>query len=194
MNHPPPIGSLLALDGAAPELSYPGLSPQLLARIKLLWSAEGLDFDRYWRAGIRSLPGFRAVPRVETSSNSTDVDLVFLFDQCVLWVRALHEAANVGRTACIDGLSAAQWHGIAALSARLTEQLTALRLLALTDLPMPAMQIARSVSEDVDMALVLLVRRKLAQRFADCRSVEEASDFWRRHIAGGRAFWPPTRT
>mgnify|MGYP006979900894 CR=1 FL=1 len=62
------------------------------------------------------------------------------------------------------------------------------RLLALTGLPMPAMQIARSLSEDVDMALVILIRRKLAERFAACRSAEEASDFWRRHIAGGRAF------
>lgn len=188
MSNHPPIGGIIPLDGAPPELSYPGLSPQLLARVKQLWSAAGLDLDAGWRLGVRSLPGFRALPRVEISANSTDVDLVFLFDQCVLWVRALHEAANAGRLADTEGLSQAQWHGLAALSARLTEQCAALRLLALTDLPMPAMQIARSISEDVDMVLVILIRRKLAERFAACRSAEEASDFWRRHIAGGRAF------
>ncbi|SMC94854.1 hypothetical protein [Primorskyibacter flagellatus] len=188
MSKHPPIGGIVPLDRAPPEMSYPGLSPQLLARVKQLWSANGLDFDRHWRIGVRSLLGFRAVPRVDTSTTSADVDLVFLFDQSVLWVRALHGAASVGRDRQIDGLSPAQWHGLAALSARLTEQLAALRLLALTDLPMPAMQIARSVSEDVDMALVLLIRPKLAQRFAESRSVEEANDFWRRHIAGGRAF------
>lgn len=183
-----PIGGIVPLDGTAPELSYPGLSPQLLARVRQLWSAAGLDFDHGWRAGVRSLPGFRALPRVEAAPASTDVDLVFVYDQAVLWIRALHEAAAIGRHHQTDGLTAAQWHGLAALSARLTEQLAALRLLALTDLPMPAMQIARSLSEDVDMALVILIRRKLAERFAACRSAEEASDFWRRHIAGGRAF------
>ncbi len=188
MKEDDPIGGIVPLDYAPPELSYPGISPQLLARVKQLWSVGGLDFDRHWRAGIRSLPGFRAVPRVETSANSTEVDLVFLFDQCIIWVRAIHEAANCGFTHQVAGLIPAQWHGLAALSARLTEQLTALRLLALTDLPMPAMQIARSISEDVDMALVLLIRRKLAQRFTDCRTVEEANEFWRRYIAGGRAF------
>lgn len=178
----------MPLDSAAPELSYPGLSPQLLARVTQLWSVAGLEFDRHWRNGVRSLPGFRALPRVESSPDSANVDLVFLFDQCILWVRALHDAANVGLAERIEGLSDAQWQGLVGLSARLTEQLAALRLLALNDLPMPAMQIARSVSEDVDMALVLLIRRKLAQRFADCRTTEDANDFWRRHIAGGRAF------
>lgn len=188
MSQHPPIGGIVPLNSAAPELSYPGLSPQLLARVRQLWSAAGLDFDRSWRAGIRSLPGFRALPRIETASASTDVDLVFLFDQAVLWVQSLHDAAMIGRIHETKGLSAAQWHGLAALTARLTEQLAALRLLALTDLPMPAMQIARSLSEDVDMVLVLLIRPKLAQRFADCQSVEDANEFWRRHIAGGRAF------
>lgn len=188
MREPPHTGDLIALNGAAPERSYPNLSPQLLARVTQLWSAAGIEFDRHWHAAVHSLPGFRAVRRSETSSDSADVDLVFLFDQCVLWVRAVHEAANAGRAHETPGLSPAQWHGLAALSARLTEQLAALRLLALTDLPMPAMQIARSISEDVDMALVLLIRRKLARRFAECRTVEDASDFWRRHIAGGRAF------
>lgn len=182
-----PGGSVLPLENAPPELSYPGLSPQLLARVKQLWSASGLDFDRAWRLGLRPVPGFRPVPRME-APNSAGVDLVFLFDQCLLWVRALHAAAHAGHGHQVAGLSAAQWQGLAGLTARLTDQLSALRLLALTGLPMPAMQIARSVSEDADMALVLLVRPKLAQTFADCRNVEEASDFWRRHIAGGRAF------
>ena len=188
MTQDPPIGGIIPLDGAAPELAYPGLSPQLLARVKQLWSAAGIEFDSHWRLGLRSLPGFRALPRIDRATSSTDVDLVFLFDQCVIWVRALQAAADLGRQQQIDGLTGAQWHGRAALSARLPEQFAALRLLALTDLPMPAMQIARAVSEDVDMTLVLLIRRKLADRFAECRSVEEASAFWRRHIAGGRAF------
>lgn len=188
MSQYPPIGGIFPLDGAAPELSYPGLSPQILARINQLWSAAGLDFAPYWRVGVRNLPGFRALPRVETSTNSANVDLVFLYDQCVLWTGALHAATSAGRQHDTDGLSPAQWHGLAGLSARLTEQMAALRLLALTDLPMPAMQIARSISEDVDMVLVVLIRPKLAQRFAECQTVEDASDFWRRHIAGGRAF------
>lgn len=183
-----PTDGPVPLAHAPPELFYPGLSPQLLARVKLLWSASGLDFDRYWRLGLRSLPGFRPVPQVDFAHDSAQVDLVFLFDQTVIWVRALHEAASLGAAYGAPPVTDAQWHGLAGLTARLTEQLSALRLLALNALPMPAMQIARSVSEDADMALVLLVRPKLAQQFANCRSVDDANDFWRRHIAGGRAF------
>lgn len=183
-----PFGEIAALGSAPPEMSYPGLSPQLLARTRQLWSARGLDFDRAWRRAVRDMPGFRALPRIDDTASSAQVDLVFLFDQCVIWVKAMHDAARTAHDRQTPGLDPAQWHGLAALTARLTEQMTALRMLALTDLPMPAMQIARSISEDVDMLLVLLIRRKLAARFIACRDVEEANSFWRRHIAGGRAF------
>ncbi|MBN9887815.1 hypothetical protein [Salipiger abyssi] len=188
MSHDDMIGAVTTLHHAPPELSYPGLSPQLLARVRQLWSARGLDFDRAWARGVHSLPGFRALPRPEGAPSSAQVDLVFLFDQCVIWLRALHAAAELGRRQETEGLDPAQWHGLAAVSARLTDQVSALRLLALTGLPMQAMQISRSVSEDVDMMLVLLARRKLAARFTACRDVEEANAFWRRHISGGRAF------
>ncbi|MGP6085863.1 hypothetical protein [Antarctobacter jejuensis] len=182
------IGEIATLVAPPPEMSYPGLSPQLLARTRQLWSARGLDFDAAWRDAVRDMPGFRPLPRIDESASSAQVDLVFLFDQCVIWIKAVQDAARLGQTHDVSGLDPAQWHGLAALTARLTEQVTALRILALTNLPMPAMQIARSVSEDVDMLLVLLVRRKLAVRFTECRDVEEANAFWRRHIAGGRAF------
>lgn len=173
---------------APPDLSYPGLSPQLLARVTQMWSARGLDFETSWRLAVRSLPGFQAIPRTEPAENSAEVDQFFLFDQCIIWVQAIQRAAEQGVQAAIPGLDPAQWRGLSAVAARLIEQLTALRMLALNGLPMPAMQIARSISEDVDMALVLLVRRKLAERFVNCQNVDEANEFWRRHIAGGRAF------
>lgn len=188
MTDPIPPGAITPLHHTPPELSYPGLSPQLLARTKQLWSARGLDFDPAWRGGIRALPGFRAVPRVENVTDSAAVDLVFLYDHALLWVRALHAATAAAHSQGIEGMSLTQWHCLAGVTARLTEQMTALRLLSLTGLPMPAMQIARSLSEDVDTALVLLIRPKLSQRFADCRTAEDANEFWRRHIAGGRAF------
>lgn len=183
-----PPGTITPLYSGPPELAYPDLSPQLLARVKQLWSARGLDFDHFWRVGIRSVAGFRAVPRLDGSSSSAAVDLVFLFDQALLWVRALQAVAATGHAHHAEGLTEAQWYGLAGITARLTEQMTALRLLALTALPMPAMQIARAISEDVDTTLVLLIRPKLTERFVACRSVEETNDFWRRHIAGGRAF------
>ena len=53
---------------------------------------------------------------------------------------------------------------------------------------MPAMQISRAISEDVDLALAIMVRRRLAQAFVECRTPEDAAEFWRNHVAGGRAF------
>lgn len=183
-----PMCEIAALDPAPAEMCYPGLSPQLLARTRQFWSARGLDIDSPWRRAVRDMPGFRPLHRIEDTASSAQVDLVFLFAQCVIWVKAVQAAAQCGRDSAIEGLDPAQWHGLAAVTARLTDQMIALRMLALTDLPMPAMQIARSVSEDVDMLLVLLVRHKLAARFIAYRCVDEANAFWRRHIAGGRAF------
>jgi hypothetical protein len=183
-----PLSERIRTPPAPPELSYPGLSPQVLARVRQLWSARGLDLDRGWHRGVRALPGFHPVPGQTGAADSAPVDRVFLFDQALIWVRALHEAAAAAHAGGLGGMTAAQWHGLAGITARLTEQMAALRLLALTPLPMPAMQIARALSEDVDTALVLLIRPRLAARLAECRTAEDATDFWRRHIAGGRAF------
>ena len=81
-----------------------------------------------------------------------------------------------------------QLRSFVAILARLREEIAAVRVLALAGLATPAMQIIRSISEDVDMALVMLLRPKVARQFAECRSPQEAGDFWKRHIAGGRAF------
>lgn len=170
------------------ERCYPGLSPQLLARTRQLWSARGLDLDAAWRAAARATPGFGPAPRPAEGAGSAAVDLVFLFDQGAIWVKAAHQAAARGAAAQTEGLDPAQWQGLAALTARLDEELAALRMLALAGLALPAMQVARPISEDVDTALALLVRRRLAARFAACADVEAATAFWRRHVAGGRAW------
>ncbi|OWJ70431.1 hypothetical protein CDV52_19450 [Haematobacter missouriensis] len=115
-------------------------------------------------------------------------DGICLFDQALIWVIALHRAGRAG--AGVDGLriGADQLRAVEFLSERLIETVAALRLLILSGLSAPALQLARSVSEDVDMLLALLLRPRLAQQFVACRTADEANDFWRRHISGGRAF------
>ena len=171
---------------------YRQASPQLLARVRQMWSARGLDLDRVWRATIRDLPGFRAIDPIPPFSASRPVDLALLFDQAASWIQclgtaseaALRDAATGARTS----LTVDQLRSLVVILARLKEEIAAVRALALAGLATPAMQIIRSISEDVDMALVMLLRPKVARQFAECRSPEEAGDFWRRHIAGGRAF------
>ena len=97
---------------------------------------------------------------------------------------ALRQAA-AGRPSALSG---DQLRGLLAILARLREEIAAVRVLAITGLTTPAMQIMRSISEDVDMALVVLLRPKVARQFAECRTPEEAGEFWKRHVAGGRAF------
>ncbi|POF30856.1 hypothetical protein [Roseibium marinum] len=170
------------------ENSYRGCSPQLLARTQQLWSARGLDHERIWRRSIGSLNSFRPFRVSEFNVNSAPMDAFLLFDQALIWVAALHAAACRSDTLPETRLSREQWLSVRAVTFRLMEQLDGIRLLFFADLPIPAMQIARSISEDADMVLAFLVRRKLAQRFTNCSSVEETTDFWRRHIAGGRAY------
>lgn len=172
----------------SPEAGYRHMSPQLAARTRQLWSARGLDFDLVWRTTIAALPGFRRHEVTDLPDDSHASDRLFLFDQGIIWVRCLREAAEAGRGLSGLGLTPAQLESLAAVASRLGEELAALRLLQIEGLATPALQVARSVSEDVDMALVLLLRPRVAEQFATCRTLEQAEDFWRRHISGGRAF------
>lgn len=167
---------------------YRGASPQLIAHTQQLWSARGLDLESTWLRTVGSLRGFRAADFPEEEDSSAPMDAFFLFDQAIIWVASLHSAANFVASLQDVQLDRAQWSSLQAVTYRLMEQLDAVRMLFLSDLPIPSMQIARSISEDADMALAFLIRRKLAQRFTACRTTEEANEFWRRHISGGRAF------
>ncbi|WP_162946804.1 hypothetical protein [Ruegeria sp. EL01] len=144
--------------------------------------------DDVWRKTIVRFRGFRLFEDWDTGLDSHAVDTFFMFDQAAIWVASLHSAAAAAIDLPTGGLTTAQWEALRALTFRMIEQLDAIRLLFLHDLPTPSMQIARSISEDVDMALAFVSRPKLAKRFVECTTIEEAQDFWRRHIAGGRAF------
>ena len=49
-----------ATEASSPEAYYRQVSPQLLARVRQLWSARGLDLDLAWRAAIRDAAGLPA--------------------------------------------------------------------------------------------------------------------------------------
>lgn len=171
-----------------PERCYREMSPQLAARLRQMWSARGHDLDRLWADCIHALPGYRPLPAAAPSADSRAHDGLCLFDQALIWTMALHRAARAGAGLPGLHLAADQLRALDLLTARMVETAAALRLLVLSGLTTPALQLARSVSEDVDMLLALLLRRRLAQQFLACRTADEANAFWRRHIAGGRAF------
>lgn len=175
-----------------PERFYREMSPQLAARLRQLWSARGQDLDRLWAETIRRVPGFRALPQTAAepalAPDSRAHDGLCLFDQALIWVMALQAAGRAAAGVPGLELDADRLRAVELLAGRLVETGTALRLLVLSGLAVPGLQLARSVSEDVDMLLALLLRRRLAQQFLACGDAEAANDFWRRHIAGGRAF------
>jgi len=184
----------MAGDGIGLDAHYRQVSPQLLARVRLLWAARGLDLDALWRRTVRDSPGFAALPPEAAPVDSRPVDLLLLFDQGAIWVQCLRAATGyalergaVG-AAGDGGLSVEQVQSLSAVLARLRQEMAGVRVLALAGLATPALQVARSLSEDVDTALLMLLSRKAARRFAACRSPQEAGAFWRRHVAGGRAF------
>ena len=170
------------------EANYPGLSPQLLARTRQLWSSRGLDLEDVWRNTIGRFRGVQTTGNWSAAADSRPADQFFMFEQAAIWVASLNATAAVAANLQDTRLTNSQWRTLHAISFRMIEQLDAMRLLFLTGLPTPSMQIARSLSEDVDMALAFVSRPKLASRFIECATVEEAQEFWRRHIAGGRAF------
>ena len=164
------------------------MSPQLAARLRQMWSARGFDLDKLWGECIRGLPGFHPLPAAAPEADSRAHDGLCLFDQALIWTMGLSRAAQVGMGLSGLRLSVDQLCALHLLTGRLVETVSALRLLVLSELASPALQLARSVSEDVDMLLALLLRPRLAQHFVACRTADEANDFWRRHISGGRAF------
>lgn len=185
-------GSVSGARPSVPDAYYRQASPQLMARVRQLWSARGLDLDVVWREAISGAPGFQPLRQTGPLPDSRPVDLLVLFDQTVIWLRgaesALRSAWRLAAGGRATALSGDQLRGLLAILGRLREEAAAVRLLALAELPVPAMQIIRSISEDVDMALVVALRPKVARQFAECRTPEAAGEFWRRHVAGGRAF------
>lgn len=183
------MASLAPDQPIGPERFYREMSPQLAARLRQLWSARGHDLDRLWGECIRGLPGFRPLPATAApEADSNAHDRLCLFDQALIWTMALNGAAREGMQMTGLRLERGQFCALHLLTGRVIQTVSALRLLVLSELAIPALQLARSVSEDVDMLLALLLRPKLAQQFIACRTTDEANDFWRRHIAGGRAF------
>ncbi|MDP5220763.1 hypothetical protein Q5Y75_26600 [Ruegeria sp. 2205SS24-7] len=170
------------------DASYPGVSPQLMARTRQLWSARGLDLDAAWRGTVRQLKGYQPVVSRTGVAPSFPEDVFFLFDQSVIWISALQCASETAGRQADSNLDPEQWLAVRHVLGQLLEKLAAIRMLSLADFSAPTMQIARSVSEDADMIVLFLTRPKLAARFVECRSKDEATGFWRKHIAGGRAF------
>lgn len=171
-----------------PERFYREMSPQLAARIRQYWAAQGHDLDRIWRDCIRGLSGFQPLAAGEPGGDSRAFDGLCLFDQALIWLMALNRAARAAGRHQDLSLSREQFTATEVLTDRMIETVSALRLLVLSGHALPALQLARSVSEDVDMLLALMLRRRLAMQFLACDTAEAANDFWRRHIAGGRAF------
>lgn len=170
------------------EANYPGVSPQLMARTRQMWSSRGLDLDKIWRNTIGRFRGADSIGCQSSEVDSGPVDQFFMFEQAAIWVASLNASAELAIKMTDTRLTTPQWRALHALTFRMIEQLDAIRLLFLVELPTPSMQIARSISEDIDMALAFVSRPKLAARFTECATIEEAKEFWRRHIAGGRAF------
>ncbi len=168
---------------------YAGTSPQLVARIAQSWSANNIDLERLMR--LAAFPPVSASRPAVPMRDSRPVDRLMVFDQACLWVDCLHAAALAGHDRSKArgdlAMSGEQWLSLGIILGRILEEAAAIRLLVRSGLAMPATQIARSMSEDVDMALIVLIRRKLAKSFLSCQTTEEANGFWRRHIAGGRA-------
>lgn len=177
---------------SSPERYYRDMSPQLAARLRQMWSARGHDLDRIWSTGMRGLPGVQPLPDgcalAEPTFDSRAHDRLCCLDQALIWVLALNAAARHGARVPTLNLSVEQLLALEMMTTRLVDSVAALRMLALAGLSTPALQLARSVSEDVDMTLALLLRRRLARQFIACATPEDANSFWRRHIAGGRAF------
>ncbi len=180
--------SILETTRRSLDRHYLGVSPQLLARVRQSWIAHRLDLDAVWRESIQKLPGYGEIDALPVFNDSRPIDLLLLFDQACCWIDAVRRAA-----AMLDGrpetrLTPEQARGLVAVTNRLRDELAAVRTLTIAGLAMPAMQISRSISEDVDLGLALLVRRRLAQAFVECRTPEDAAEFWRNHVSGGRAF------
>lgn len=171
------------------ESHYAGVSPQLLARVRQHWSAAGLDLDMVWRGSVTTLPGFSELDGLPPLPSSRPIDLLLVFDQALAWADSLrHGASALKASGGGSRLIPEQIEGLIAVTTRLREAVAAVRMLAVAGIVQPGMQVSRSVSEDVDLALALIVRRKLARAFVACRTPEDSADFWRRHVAGGRAF------
>ena len=140
---------------------YIGVSPQLLARVRQSWIAQRLDLDgALARRRSRPCPATPRSTRCRCSPTAGQSTCCCCSTRPAAGSTRVRAAAAMMRRPREGKLSPDQARGLVAVTSRLRDELAAVRTLAIAGLAMPAMQISRAISEDVDLALAMMVRRR----------------------------------
>ncbi|KJF73110.1 hypothetical protein RP75_12930 [Agrobacterium arsenijevicii] len=113
---------------------------------------------------------------------------LFILDFCIIWFSSYTEALAVAFLVRRQNSERDDQHNVANLiSWRICTELVAIRKLILEGLDVPAKQILRSMSENLDALGLATISAEFCSDFIEDQDVENANKTWHKYISKGKA-------
>ena len=169
-----------------PENDPPSFSVRQLVEKFLAADAEKLDdFSASFLLSVAELAKEEqkdvSIPQVENALAAFDIAANWFSSVAMgFWLLTVRIDAK-------DSARFNAWRAHLALSGCIVSQLIAVRKLVVEGLDIPAKQVARSIVEYSDVAILLSIDESLVENFVKSQEIEDQNAFWYKYVSKGKA-------
>jgi hypothetical protein len=166
---------------------YPKLDPNLKRRFLAACESEAINYEALWSRNRANLLRGKIGACREDVLGKASAHL-FILDFCIIWFSSYTEALAVAFLVRRQNSERDDQHNVANLiSWRICTELVAIRKLVLEGLDVPAKQILRSMSENLDALGLATISAEFCADFIEDQDVENANKTWHKYISKGKA-------
>lgn len=165
---------------------YPKLPRQLKHLFLQFCRSQSVEYEKFWLASKSQLLPDRIGPCKPEILSDVSSNL-FLLDYCIVWFSYYSEALTAALIIqSSQDENKYQRSSINLISWRITAELIAIRKLVLSGLDVPAKQILRSMSENLDALSLAAVDSNFCADFVKDQDVEHSNKTWYKYISKGK--------
>lgn len=166
---------------------YPELSSKLKRRFLEICKKNEIDYKSLWADSRKSLLRKRITKCREDIREQASAYL-FILDFCLIWfVKYTDVLAISFFSVSIDKKADRKHNVITLICWRICAEIIAIRKLVLEGLDVPAKQILRAMSENLDALGLAALSEEFCEDFVNDQEVEHANKTWYKHISKGKA-------
>ncbi|MGV1954249.1 hypothetical protein ACQZ5G_10940 [Agrobacterium sp. 22-214-1] len=166
---------------------YPELDPNLKRRFLAACKSEAINYGALWSENRANLLRGKIGPCREDIVGKASAHL-FILDFCIIWFSSYTEALAVAFLVRRQNSERDNQHNVANLiSWRICTELVAIRKLVLEGLDVPAKQILRSMSENLDALGLATISAEFCADFIEDQDVGHSNKTWHKYISKGKA-------